>query len=58
MSYVKQWLKRNNMTPKQCAEELGVSQSLIEKLSCGKNKLRKVVKYALLWVEHSMNNKL
>ena len=51
MSYLKQFMKRNKMTQQQLANELDMSLSAIDKIANGRMKLRKVVKYALMWVE-------
>ena len=53
MTYLKQWLKRNNMTRQQLADELDMSLSSVEKMASGSAKVRRVVKYALMWVEKS-----
>lgn len=47
MNYVKAYLKRNKLRPEQLAAQLEVSKSLIEKLSSGALKLRKVVRLAM-----------
>lgn len=47
------FMKRTGLTRQQLADELDVSKSLIDKIASGKTKLRKVIKYALLWIEHS-----
>ena len=51
MTYLKTWMKKNKKTQEQTAIELGMSLSSIEKIANGRMKLRKVVKYALMWIE-------
>lgn len=52
MTYIEQWMRKNKMTRQQTADELEMSKSAIDKMASGKNNLRRVVKYALLWIEH------
>lgn len=53
VSFIDQLAKRTGMNRQQIADEIDVSKSLIDKIASGKMKLRKVIKYALLWMEHS-----
>lgn len=53
MNFIEQWMKKNKMSRPETADALDMSLSSVEKMAVGKNKIRRVVKFALLWIEHT-----
>jgi predicted XRE-type DNA-binding protein len=52
MNWMQKWLSRNNLTQHEAARLAGISLRTVSSLANG-GKMRRVVKYALLWIEHT-----
>jgi predicted XRE-type DNA-binding protein len=51
MSFITTWLRKNNLSRQQLADELGMCKDSIDKMATGRMKVRKVVKLAMLWIQ-------
>jgi predicted XRE-type DNA-binding protein len=51
MSFITTWLRKNNLTRQQLADELDMCKDSIDKMITGRMRVRKVVKLAMLWIQ-------
>ena len=57
MTFTKKWLGKHKLTPAEAAEVLDMSRSSIEKFAAGAQPLRRVVKYAMLYLSAQWKGK-